>query len=132
LSQMRVNASRARRGPGQCAMAGRAFLYKTRFLRAALRACAMVSARRRRYAGRMKLHSYFRSSAAYRVRIALHLLDLPFDYVPVHLLRGEQREPGYVARAGDALVPALELDDGTLLAQSMAIIEYLQDTHPGA
>jgi maleylacetoacetate isomerase len=92
----------------------------------------MVSARRRRYAGRMKLHSYFRSSAAYRVRIALHLLDLPFDYVPVHLLRGEQREPGYVARAGDALVPALELDDGTLLAQSMAIIEYLQDTHPGA
>ncbi|MET1115000.1 MAG: maleylacetoacetate isomerase [Comamonas sp.] len=80
----------------------------------------------------MKLHSYFRSSAAYRVRIALHLLGLPFDYVPVHLLRGEQRDPGYVARIGDGLVPALELDDGTMLAQSMAIIEYLEETHPGA
>ncbi|MCD2511929.1 maleylacetoacetate isomerase [Comamonas endophytica] len=78
----------------------------------------------------MKLHSYFRSSAAYRVRIALQLKGLPFDYVPVHLLRGDQREPGYVARTGDALVPALELDEGQLLTQSMAIIEYLEETHP--
>lgn len=83
-----------------------------------------------RYAGGMKLHSYFRSSAAYRVRIALHLKGLPFDYVPVHLLRGDHRAAEYADRVGDALVPALELDEGQLLTQSMAIIEYLEETQP--
>ena len=83
-----------------------------------------------RYAGGMKLHSYFRSSAAYRVRIALHLKGLSFDYVPVHLLRGDHRAAEYADRVGDALVPALELDAGQLLTQSMAIIEYLEETQP--
>ena len=78
----------------------------------------------------MKLHSYFRSSAAYRVRIALQLKGLPFDYVPVHLLRGDHRAAPYAERVGDALVPALELDEGPLLTQSMAIIEYLDETQP--
>jgi maleylacetoacetate isomerase/maleylpyruvate isomerase len=83
-----------------------------------------------RYAGGMKLHSYFRSSAAYRVRIALHLKGLSFDYLPVHLLRGDHRAAEYADRVGDALVPALELDEGQLLTQSMAIIEYLDETQP--
>lgn len=78
----------------------------------------------------MKLHSYFRSSAAYRVRIALQLKGLSFDYVPVNLLRGEQRAAGYASHLGDGLVPALETGDGHWLTQSMAIIEYLDETHP--
>lgn len=78
----------------------------------------------------MKLYNYFRSSASFRVRIALELKGLPYDYVPVHLQKGEQRAPAYASRLGDALVPALQTDDGHLLAQSMAIIEYLDETHP--
>lgn len=78
----------------------------------------------------MKLYNYFRSSASFRVRIALEVKGLPYDYVPVHLVKGEQQAPAYASRLGDALVPALELDDGHLLAQSMAIIEYLDETHP--
>ncbi|MBS0466012.1 MAG: maleylacetoacetate isomerase [Proteobacteria bacterium] len=78
----------------------------------------------------MKLYNYFRSSASFRVRIALELKGLPYDYVPVHLVKGEQHAAGYVGRVGAALVPALELADGQLLAQSMAIIEYLDETHP--
>ncbi|MBS0390724.1 MAG: maleylacetoacetate isomerase [Proteobacteria bacterium] len=78
----------------------------------------------------MKLYNYFRSSASFRVRIALELKGLPYDYVPVHLAKGEQRAPAYASRLGDALVPALQTDDGHLLAQSMAIIEYLDETHP--
>jgi maleylacetoacetate isomerase len=79
----------------------------------------------------MKLYSYFRSSASYRVRIALHLKGLPFEVVPVHLLKngGEQFSPEYRKLNPDALVPAL-IDDGSALTQSLAIIEYLDETHP--
>lgn len=78
----------------------------------------------------MKLHSYFRSSAAYRVRIALHLKGLPFDYLPVNLLRAEQQAAAYASHVGDALVPALEIEGGHWLTQSLAIIEYLDETYP--
>lgn len=78
----------------------------------------------------MKLFNYFRSSASYRVRIALALKGLAYEYVPVHLVRAEHRDPDYADRVGDALLPALELDDGSTLVQSMAIIEYLDETHP--
>ncbi len=79
----------------------------------------------------MKLHTYFRSSAAYRVRIALNLKGLAYDSVPVHLLRagGEHRRAAYLALNPAGLVPALE-DDGAVLSQSLAIIEYLDETHP--
>lgn len=79
----------------------------------------------------MKLYTYFRSSAAYRVRIALNLKGLDAEQVPVHLLRdgGEQKSPGYLALNPQGLVPALE-DDGRLLTQSLAIIEYLDESHP--
>jgi maleylacetoacetate isomerase/maleylpyruvate isomerase len=78
----------------------------------------------------MKLHNYFRSSASFRVRIALALKGLPYDYVPVHLVKGEHRQDGYLAVSPSGLVPTLETDDGHLLGQSMAIIEYLDETHP--
>lgn len=78
----------------------------------------------------MKLYNYFRSSASFRVRIALALKGLPYEYVPVHLAKGEHKQVGYADIAADQLVPALELDDGTRLSQSMAIIEYLDETHP--
>ncbi len=80
----------------------------------------------------MKLYSYFRSSASYRVRIALNLKGLSCDLVPVHLLRdgGEQLRPEYRQLNPDALVPALQLDEGAVLTQSLAIIEYLEETHP--
>jgi len=79
----------------------------------------------------MKLYTYFRSSAAYRVRIALNLKGLEYEAVPVHLLRdgGEQRKEGYTSLNPSALIPALE-DNGVLLTQSLAIIEYLEETHP--
>ncbi len=78
----------------------------------------------------MRLYGYFRSSAAYRVRIALALKGLAYDQVSVHLLRGEQRQPEYVMKNPQGLVPTLELDDGTLLTQSLAIIEYLDALKP--
>jgi len=79
----------------------------------------------------MKLYTYFRSSAAYRVRIALALKGIDYEAVPVHLLRdgGEQLKPGYRAVNPQGLVPALD-DGGTLLTQSLAIIEYLEETRP--
>ncbi|MGB7420619.1 MAG: maleylacetoacetate isomerase [Comamonas sp.] len=79
----------------------------------------------------MRLYSYFRSSASYRVRVALALKGLPYDYLPVHLLKdgGQQMQPGFRQLSPDALVPVLE-DDGHVLTQSLAIIEYLDETRP--
>jgi maleylacetoacetate isomerase len=78
----------------------------------------------------MKLHNYFRSSASFRVRIALELKGLPYDYVPVHLVKGEHKREPYTSISPSALVPTLETDEGDQLEQSMAIIEYLDETHP--
>jgi maleylpyruvate isomerase len=78
----------------------------------------------------MKLYSYFRSGAAWRVRIALNLKGLQVDYVPVDLLDGGQSQPGFLAVNPQGLVPALELDGGEVLTQSPAIIEWLDETHP--
>ena len=78
----------------------------------------------------MQLYNYFRSSASFRVRIALQIKGLGYDYVPVHLVKGEHQAADYASRIGDALVPTLVTDDGAALAQSMAIIEYLDETHP--
>lgn len=79
----------------------------------------------------MKLYTYFRSSAAYRVRIALNLKGLAYDAVPVHLLRdgGEQLTDSYRALNPSALLPTLD-DDGSVIGQSLAIIEYLEETRP--
>ncbi|MFY9316061.1 MAG: maleylacetoacetate isomerase [Burkholderiales bacterium] len=77
----------------------------------------------------MKLHTYFRSSAAFRVRIALNLKGLAYDAAFVHLARGEHRQPDYAALNPQALLPTLE-DASHLLTQSLAIIEYLEETRP--
>ena len=76
----------------------------------------------------MKLYNYFRSSASFRVRIALNLKGLAYDYVPVHLPSGAQKKAEFAAVSAEGLVPVLELDDGQRLTQSMAIIEYLGET----
>jgi maleylpyruvate isomerase len=78
----------------------------------------------------MKLHGYFRSSAAYRVRIALNLKGLSADHLPHHLRKGEQRDPAYLAINPQGLVPTLQDDHGVILTQSLAIIEWLDETHP--
>lgn len=77
----------------------------------------------------MLLYNYFRSSASYRVRIALALKGLDYDYVPVHLLKNEQLEPGFAEISPAHLVPVLK-DGDRSLTQSIAIIEYLEETHP--
>jgi len=79
----------------------------------------------------MKLYSFFRSSASYRVRIALNLKGLNYEQVPIHLRRGggEQFGPAYRKINPQALVPALE-DDGRVLIQSLAIMEYLDERYP--
>jgi maleylpyruvate isomerase len=78
----------------------------------------------------MKLHGYFRSAAAYRVRIALNLKGLPVDHLPRHLRKGEQCAPAFLAINPQGLVPALEGDNGEVLTQSLAIIEWLDETYP--
>jgi maleylacetoacetate isomerase len=80
----------------------------------------------------MKLYSYFRSSAAYRARIALNLKGLAYDTVPVHLVRngGHNRRPEFRAVNPQMRVPVLATDSGDTLIQSLAIIEYLDETHP--
>ena len=78
----------------------------------------------------MKLHGYFRSSASYRVRIALNLKGLSAEHLPHHLRKGEQRDPAYLAINPQGLVPTLEDDGGAVLTQSLAIIEWLDETHP--
>src|ERR1700676_1200791 len=80
--------------------------------------------------GPMKLHGYFRSSASYRVRIALNLKGLSADHLPHHLRRGEQRDPAYLAINPQGLVPTLQDDRGAIITQSLAIIEWLEETHP--
>ena len=79
----------------------------------------------------MKLYTFFRSSASYRVRIALNLKGISCEQAPIHLRRGggEQLMPAYKAINPQALVPALE-DDGRILTQSLAIIEYLEEKYP--
>ncbi len=78
----------------------------------------------------MQLYNYFRSSASYRVRIALALKGLDYDYRAVQLTKNEQRGESYAAVSASRLVPVLQDDDGTLVTQSLAIIEYLDETHP--
>ncbi|BCH29364.1 maleylacetoacetate isomerase [Mesorhizobium sp. L-8-10] len=76
------------------------------------------------------LHNYFRSSTSVRLRAALNLKGLSFDYVAHHLRKGEQRSADFLALNPQGLVPALVLGDGAVLTQSLAIIEYLDETHP--
>jgi len=78
----------------------------------------------------MKLYGYFRSSAAYRVRIALNLKGLAPEATSLHLVKGQQRASDYLALNPQGLVPALVTDEGKVLTQSLAIIDWLEDTHP--
>ena len=77
----------------------------------------------------MKLYNYFRSSASFRVRIALELKGLSYEYVPVQIARGDHKKPPFSELSADTLVPLLEVN-GEKLSQSMAIIEYLDEIHP--
>jgi maleylacetoacetate isomerase len=77
----------------------------------------------------MKLYTFFRSSAAFRVRIALNLKGLTYESLPRHFARNEHRSPEYLALNPQGLIPALAVD-GVVLSQSLAIIEYLNDRHP--
>lgn len=78
----------------------------------------------------MKLIGYFRSSAAFRVRIALNIKGIAVQHAARHLRKGEQRLADYAALNPQMLVPTLVLDSGDVLTQSLAIIEYLEETHP--
>jgi maleylacetoacetate isomerase len=77
----------------------------------------------------MKLYNYFRSSASFRVRIALNLKGLAYEYIPVHIAKGDHKKGDFATLAADNLVPLLEID-GQRLSQSMAIIEYLDEVFP--
>ena len=78
----------------------------------------------------MKLFGYYRSSATYRVRIALNFKALQYEYIGVSLINGEQRSEAYLARNPQGLVPSLETSDGTQISQSTAILEWLEDEFP--
>ena len=78
----------------------------------------------------MKLYGYWRSSATYRIRIVLALKGVDYDYVPVNLLAGDQREHDHVSRQPQGLVPAFETSNGAILTQSLAIAEYLDEVIP--
>lgn len=78
----------------------------------------------------LTLHSAWRASAPYRVRIGLNLKGLAYDYVAVDLLKGEQRDSDYKAMNPQGLTPTLIADDGQVLTQSLAILEWLEETHP--
>ena len=78
----------------------------------------------------MKLHGYYRSAASYRVRITLNLKGLQAEHVYHHLRRGEQRASDYLQLNPQGLVPTLETDHGGIITQSLAIIEWLDETHP--
>ena len=78
----------------------------------------------------MKLYSYFRSSAAYRVRIALNLKGIAYDMVPIHLVKDVHKQADFRAVNPQMRVPALVAPGGEVLIQSLAIIEYLEETHP--
>jgi maleylacetoacetate isomerase/maleylpyruvate isomerase len=76
------------------------------------------------------LYSAWRATAPYRVRIGLALKGVTYDYVPVDLIAGQQREPAYRAVNPQSLTPALDLGDGHVLTQSLAILEWLEETRP--
>lgn len=78
----------------------------------------------------MKLYSYWRSTTSYRVRIALNLKGVSYTSVPVDLVAGDQRSGDYAAVNPGRGVPALVLEDGAVLTQSMAILDWLEETHP--
>lgn len=78
----------------------------------------------------LKLHNFFRSSTSTRLRAALNLKQLNYDYIPYSLRDGETRSPEYLAKNPQGLVPTLETEDGTCLTQSLAIIEWLEENHP--
>lgn len=78
----------------------------------------------------LTLHNYFRSSTSTRLRAALNLKGLDYDYVSYALKTAEHRSPGFLKKNPQGLVPALELEDGTVLSQSLAIIEWLEETCP--
>ena len=78
----------------------------------------------------LTLHNYFRSSTSTRLRAALNLKGLDYRYISYSLLKGEHRTPDFLRKNPAGLVPALELDDGRTLTQSLPIIEYLDETHP--
>src|ERR1700743_1088322 len=81
----------------------------------------------------LTLYRYFRSGSSWRVRIALNLKGVKYSLVPIHLLKGEQNKPEYRAISPQGMVPALRVEEGGashLITQSVAIIEYLEETHP--
>jgi maleylpyruvate isomerase len=78
----------------------------------------------------IRLHNFFRSSTSTRVRIALNLKKLGYDYVPYVLRTGETRQPRYLTMNPQGLVPTLERDDGKFMTQSLAIMEWLEEAHP--
>ena len=78
----------------------------------------------------LTLHSYWRATAPYRVRIGLQLKGLDYGYVPVNLLEGNQHQAAYRAVNPQRLTPALDIGDGEILTQSLAILEWLDETHP--